>query len=55
MAGTVDTAGAMARPELTVALASGAKDNDATVTRADIVADNGMIPVIGSVLLPPGA
>jgi uncharacterized surface protein with fasciclin (FAS1) repeats len=49
------TAATVAGPELTVSLAGGARVNDAAVTQADVVADNGVIHVIDSVLLPPDA
>lgn len=49
------TAPTVAGPTLAISLKDGAKVNDATVTQVDIVADNGVIHVIDSVLLPPAA
>ncbi len=39
--------------EVTIDLDGGAKVNDATVVTADVAADNGVIHVIGKVILPP--
>jgi len=38
--------------ELTIDLTDGAKVNDATVTTADVAADNGVIHIIDKVLIP---
>ena len=40
--------------DIKVTLDSGVQLNDATVTTADVEADNGLIHVVDSVLLPPG-
>ncbi len=49
------TAATVAGPDLTVSLANGASVNDAAITQADVAADNGVIHVIDSALLPPSA
>jgi len=38
--------------EVTIDASEGVKVNDATVTKADIVTDNGVIHIIDKVLLP---
>ena len=47
------TAATVNGAEITVDLDNGVMINDATVTTADIVADNGVIHVIDKVIMPP--
>lgn len=49
---SLDTATTVEGSDLKIDTSSGVKVNDATVTQADIEADNGVIHVIDTVLLP---
>lgn len=49
---SLDTATTVEGSDLKIDASSGVKVNDATVTQADIEADNGVIHVIDTVLLP---
>ncbi len=49
----LDSAETVAGPKLTIDASDGVKVNDATVTQADVMASNGVIHVIDTVLLPP--
>ena len=47
------TAATVQGADVTFTLEGGAKVNDATITQADIAADNGVIHVIDAVIMPP--
>ncbi len=49
---SLDTATTVEGSDLKIGTSSGVKVNDAAVTQADIKADNGVIHVIDTVLLP---
>lgn len=49
----LESAETVAGPEIAIDASDGVKINDATVTQADVMASNGVIHVIDTVLLPP--